>query len=154
VFQRLTLLALVFASSIILLSSVTIPISFPVLLPISNGTSGLGEFGTSDPTFSFEQFHFSGFLQDSTSVVGVQPACTQNECFSYFLPGGLNTVNSSCQRLMEGVEGAGDLCAELSTSGLSGGDLGTLGPMLGFLGGNQSNQIQNSNGFDTLNWRY
>ena len=125
--------------------------SFPVLLPISNGTSGLGEFGTTDPTFSFEQFHFSGYLQDSTSVVGLQPACTQNECFSYFLPGGLNSVNTSCQHLMEGVAGAENLCAQLAANGLSGGDLGTLGIMTGFLGGSQSNQNQNLNPFSILN---
>src|SRR5947207_2118326 len=102
ILQRLILYTLVFTCSIILLASVTIPLSFPVLVPIANGTSGLGDFGGSDPTFTFPAFHFGGYLQDATSVVGLDPVCSGDACYSYFLPGGLNSVNSSCERLTAG----------------------------------------------------
>ena len=135
------LYALVFTCSIILLASVTIPLSFPVLVPIANGTSGLGDFGGTDPTFSFPAFHFGGFLQDATSVVGVDPVCNGDTCYSYFLPGGLNAVNTSCERATAGIAGLQNFCATLkNTSGLSEGDLGTLGLTAGFLGGGNSTE--------------
>lgn len=135
-FQRLILYALVFTCSIILLASVSIPISFPVLVPIANGTSGLGDFGGTDPTFTFPEFHFGGFLQDATSVVGVDPVCEGDACYSYFLPGSLNAVNNSCERATAGIPGQENFCAKLkNSSGLSEGDVGTLGTVAGLLGG-------------------
>ena len=138
-FQRLILYLLVFTCSIILLASVSIPISFPVLVPIANGTSGLGEFGGTDPTFTFPEFHFGGYLQDATSVVGLAPVCDGDACYSYFLPGGLNSVNTSCERTTAGIPGQENFCAMLKNStGLSGGDLGTLGSVAGLLGGSDN----------------
>ena len=115
----------VFVASIILLSSVTIPMSFPVLVPIANGSVGLGEFGTADPTFSLPAFKFTGFLSDSTQVVGLPATCQQDGCQSYFLPGGMDSVNQSCQLALQGVPDTENLCATLAASGSS-GDMGVL----------------------------
>src|SRR5277367_434608 len=125
VFQRLLLHIFVLAASVILLSSVTIPMSFPVLVPVANGSVGLGEFGTSDPTFTVPAFKFTGFLDDSTHVVGVEPICQGDGCLSYFLPGGIDTVNQSCQLLMQGVPDTQNMCAMLAATG-SGVDIGII----------------------------
>lgn len=125
IFQRLVLHIFVLAASVILLSSVTIPMSFPVLVPVTNGSVGLGEFGSSDPTYTLPAFKFTGFLDDSTHVVGLAPTCQENGCLSYFLPGGMDSVNSSCQALYAGVPDTENICAALAAAG-SGGDTGVL----------------------------
>ena len=125
IFQRLLLHIFVLVASVILLSSVTIPMSFPVLVPVANGSVGLGEFGTSDPTFALPAFKFTGFLDDSTKVVGVEPTCQGNGCFSYFLPGGIDSVNQSCQVSFQGAPNVNEICSMLAATG-SGGDMGIL----------------------------
>jgi len=124
---------MVFTCSIILLASVSIPISFPVLVPISDGTSGLGEFGSTDPTFGFPAFHVNGFLEDPTYVVSLDPPCASDHCAGYFLPGNLASINGSCARMTAGVPGAEQLCANLAASGLDGGELGAVGAVTGIL---------------------
>lgn len=153
--QRVIIYLLVFTSSFILLSSLTIPTSFPVLIPIANGTSGLGPFGSTDPTFVVPAFHFSGFLQDTTQVWGLPAPSTcdpsgsggggqgVNGCFSYFLPGGLDIINNTCTALAGNSTAAQQLCP-LVQNGLSSGDDGLLGSIIGTFPG--VNQPSNSGG--------
>lgn len=149
VFHRLLFYALVFTCSIILLASVSITVSFPVLVPISNGTSGLGDFGSTDPRKSIQALQFSGFLQDATQVVGIEPSCEDDNCFSYFLPGGLNSINTTCSRITQGIQELDGLC---DTIGLTGGmQLDLLAGLFGPAAPNSSTPSLHSPPSENLN---
>jgi hypothetical protein len=121
--------ALIFTSSFILLSDLTIPLSYPILTPISNGSSGLGDFGGTEPTFSLPAFHFSNYVQDTSQVFGVAPICLDDGCVSYFLPGGLNWINNSLAILSQGIEGLNNV-----SLGMGAGNLGVVSGIAGLLG--------------------
>jgi hypothetical protein len=121
--------ALIFTSSFILLSDLTIPLSYPVLTPITNGSSGLGDFGSTESTFSLPAFHFSNFVQDTSQVFGVAPVCLDDGCVSYFLPGGLNWINNSLAILSQGIEGLNNV-----SLGMGAGNLGVVSGIAGLLG--------------------
>ena len=137
VIQRILIYALVFTTSFILLSSLSIPLSYPILTTYTNGSSGLGPFGSTDPTYALPAFHFSGFTEDATSVVGVAPICDEG-CFSYFLPGVLAAVNSSWYHLTMGIQGLDGTSFPLASLGMSQGDMGPFLSMMGILGGNNT----------------
>jgi hypothetical protein len=139
VLQRFLIYGLIFTTSFILLSNLSIPLSFPVLVAITNGSSGLGPFGTTNPTFSLPAFHFTGFTQDSSSVIGVPPTCTDEDCLSYFLPGGLANVNGSWYHLTNGVQGLNGTSAP--RGGLLGGDPPASDPLGGLLDGLVKRQL-------------
>ena len=67
--------------------------------------------------------------------MGLDPLCKDDSCHRYFLPGGLDTINTTCERLVQGIEGFETICEELGKVGLSDGDLGTLGAVLPIFGG-------------------
>ena len=132
--------ALVFTSSFILLTSLSIPLSFPVVQTYTNGSSGLGPFGSSVAIYSMPAFHFSGFTEDATSIVGVDPLCDEG-CYSYFLPGTLDAVNSSWYHVTQGIQGLNGTSYP-SSLGMGSGNFGPLLGMMGLLGGNSTDGAQ------------
>jgi hypothetical protein len=103
VFQRLVVYILVFSTSMILLISISLPISFPLCTQFANGTSGLGEFGSFDPAFWSQSLDFAQFIDDRTKVAEVDPVCSDSGCVSYRLSGGLKLVNFSWNHLTDPV---------------------------------------------------
>jgi hypothetical protein len=90
---------LAFSSSIVLLISVSLSTSFPLLTQYTNGTSGLGEFGSLDSNLWVQSLQFAQFVEDKTKVIEIEPTCSDPGCASYILSGGLKAVNISWNHL-------------------------------------------------------